>query len=203
MKPFNLEAAKAGAPVKLSDGTESVRIICTDRKGPQGPILALIGSTDHEYAWAFSADGKRFEGGSVRLVMAPIGTLAGRDVYPSDEVQTASGPMVVGNDWHQGDLNNCNWPRKYPETRMDNYELAQAWTGVNQPQPPLYDKQHQTALNVANAAIKHGIDNGYLFAEGSQPDDQALHDAFYNDSQEMRFPLIDLMPRLRRVWNVK
>lgn len=45
MKPFNLEQAKAGAPVCTHDG-RPVRIVCYDLKGYKNyPILALIENT--------------------------------------------------------------------------------------------------------------------------------------------------------------
>ena len=45
MKPFNLEQAKAGAPVCTRDG-RPVRIVCYDLKGYKNyPILALIEDT--------------------------------------------------------------------------------------------------------------------------------------------------------------
>lgn len=40
MKPFNLEEAKAGKPVCISDG-KAVRIICFDKSGGDYPIVAL------------------------------------------------------------------------------------------------------------------------------------------------------------------
>ena len=44
MKPFNLEQAKAGAPVCTRDG-QPVRIICYDRKGHKNyQLLALVES---------------------------------------------------------------------------------------------------------------------------------------------------------------
>lgn len=45
MKPFNLEQAKAGAPVCTRDG-QPARIICYDLKGLKNcPILALVESS--------------------------------------------------------------------------------------------------------------------------------------------------------------
>ena len=45
MKPFNLEQAKAGAPVCTRDG-RPVRIVCYDLKGHKNyPILALVESS--------------------------------------------------------------------------------------------------------------------------------------------------------------
>lgn len=57
MKPFNLEAAKAGKPVCTRDGRKA-RIICFDRKDVR-PIIALIKSDnyDDEGVYYYYADG--------------------------------------------------------------------------------------------------------------------------------------------------
>lgn len=47
MKPFDLEAAKAGAPVCTRDGRKA-RIICFDRKFERYPIIALIDNSNAE-----------------------------------------------------------------------------------------------------------------------------------------------------------
>ena len=47
MKPFDLEAAKAGAKVITRDG-KPARIVCFDRKHIKSPIIALVSETDHE-----------------------------------------------------------------------------------------------------------------------------------------------------------
>ena len=60
MKPFDLAAAKAGAPVCTGNG-EKVRIICFDRISRAFPILALrIDSGNEEYTTSFTIDGRRF-----------------------------------------------------------------------------------------------------------------------------------------------
>lgn len=60
MREFDLEAAKAGAPVCTRDG-EEVRIICFDRISRAFPILALrIDSDNEEYTTSFTIDGRRF-----------------------------------------------------------------------------------------------------------------------------------------------
>lgn len=46
IKPFSLEAAKAGKPVCTRDGRKA-RIICFDANSPR-PIIALINTTDDE-----------------------------------------------------------------------------------------------------------------------------------------------------------
>ena len=57
MKPFDLEAAKAGKPVCTRDGRKA-RIICFDRKDVR-PIIALIKSADNddEGVYYYYADG--------------------------------------------------------------------------------------------------------------------------------------------------
>lgn len=55
MKPFNLEAAKAGRPVCTRDGRKA-RIICFDRENEQ-PIVALIKDDEEEYIDTFFNNG--------------------------------------------------------------------------------------------------------------------------------------------------
>lgn len=60
MRTFDLEAAKAGAPVCTRDG-EEVRIICFDRICRSFPIIALRRSSDNEECVVtFTIDGGRF-----------------------------------------------------------------------------------------------------------------------------------------------
>lgn len=48
LKPFDLEAAKAGKPVCTRDGRKA-RIICYDRQSDHGfPLVALVESTGTE-----------------------------------------------------------------------------------------------------------------------------------------------------------
>lgn len=60
MKPFDLRAAKAGAPVCTRDG-EEVRIICFDRICTIFPIVGLRRNVDNEeYVVTFTTDGRKF-----------------------------------------------------------------------------------------------------------------------------------------------
>ena len=56
LKPFDLEAAKAGKPVYTRDGRKA-RIICFDAKGTF-PIIALIDEKVEEFVLSYTADGK-------------------------------------------------------------------------------------------------------------------------------------------------
>lgn len=57
MREFDLAAAKAGAPVCTRDGV-SVRIICTDRRGCSGRIIALLDRGSREGIEFYYADGR-------------------------------------------------------------------------------------------------------------------------------------------------
>lgn len=58
MKPFDLEAAKAGAPVCTREG-KGARIICADRRGyPASVIIALLDDGDREGVEFYYADGR-------------------------------------------------------------------------------------------------------------------------------------------------
>lgn len=56
MKPFDLEAAKAGAKVVTRNG-RPVRIICFDRKDNQRPIIGLVSGEYGERMVAFTKSG--------------------------------------------------------------------------------------------------------------------------------------------------
>lgn len=76
MKPFNLEEAKAGAPVITRDG-RAVRIVCFDRACPHYPIVALIGGAGEEDVQTFTNGGMYYadeDGGyaDCDLFMAPV-----------------------------------------------------------------------------------------------------------------------------------
>ena len=60
LKPFNLEAAKAGKPVCTRDGRKA-RIICFDVKGSTYPIIALIEEGEDERLCSYMPNGRRYE----------------------------------------------------------------------------------------------------------------------------------------------
>ncbi len=62
MEPFDLSAAKAGAPVCTRDGMEA-RIICFDRVDLEYPIIALYKTElGIEHMRSFSPNGLQFDG---------------------------------------------------------------------------------------------------------------------------------------------
>ncbi|WP_179038540.1 hypothetical protein [Limnobaculum xujianqingii] len=90
LKPFDLEAAKAGAPVITRDGCE-VRIICFDSNiecaGGKYPIVALI--TDHDGGvspQSFSVNGSCVHGhiNEEDLFMTTIKREGYINIYPNN-----------------------------------------------------------------------------------------------------------------------
>lgn len=78
MKEFDIEKAKAGAPVCTRDG-RPVRIICWDYQeyGQQEadekfPIIALVKEDKGERAYAYREDGKCYIHKEDELMMAPV-----------------------------------------------------------------------------------------------------------------------------------
>jgi hypothetical protein len=74
MKKFDLEKAKAGAPVCTRDG-KPVRIICWDAKDPNYPIVALVDNFDTETAETYTDDGfwqKDKTDNELNLMMATV-----------------------------------------------------------------------------------------------------------------------------------
>ena len=75
MKPFNLEQAKAGAPVCTRDG-QPVRIVCYDLKGYKDyPILALVESpvgVEATVSYALNGHPSLYSGTGIDLMMASV-----------------------------------------------------------------------------------------------------------------------------------
>lgn len=76
LKPFDLEAAKAGKPVCTRDGRKA-RIVCFDVKGSARPIVALISDEEgDESTFVFYENGRVYaeHGTDFDLMMNPEST---------------------------------------------------------------------------------------------------------------------------------
>lgn len=155
-KPFNLADAKAGHPVQTRDG-QCATILKFDSTYGVYPLIGVTGPDDQFHRWTgmgYLGLGLAMEN-KFDLVMAPIGTIEGKPVYPGDMITIAGGdPIAVRHDLPFPI--DAKWPRQYPETRMcgDDLEVIYRGTGAGE-----HNADH---VAVANAAIRHGIDNGYL-----------------------------------------
>lgn len=71
LKPFDLEAAKAGKPVCTKDGRKA-RIICFDLNNKNFPIVAIINCDTEENAYQYDIDGVCDEhDNNLNLMMSP------------------------------------------------------------------------------------------------------------------------------------
>lgn len=170
MKPFNLEQALAGAPVTLcGKGKESrqVRILATDLTGNFPVAFSYPGfRTGSDLVATSTKDGLSLftpdHNAGSKLVMAPCGTLAGREVWPGDKLLSANKAayMIVQPKHRQADIDGHVWPTTYPTVQWSADELMVAYKGDDGNDPVGVVKLTE---NIGNAAIRHGIDHGYLY----------------------------------------
>lgn len=95
MKSFDVEAAKAGEPVRTAAG-QPVTILRFDRKHPKYPIVALVeGEEGIEYVQTYTSAGKitgmEVCGAGADLVMAPVKKTGWVNVYPRAHGRRKSG----------------------------------------------------------------------------------------------------------------
>lgn len=90
MKPFNLEAAKAGKPVITRDGREA-RIICFDRKDRDFPLVAVcdVEGGGGEAVYCCDKDGRPAFHKNPLLFMKPETVTRWVNVYPSATISHA------------------------------------------------------------------------------------------------------------------
>lgn len=150
-KPFDLEAAKAGAPYCCRDG-QAATILKWDGRSADYPLIGVYTEHDDTNSWTMA--GSEFNSGSASdcdLVMIPLGMCEGKPVWWGDDLLTSTG-IYKAQDLRQ--FSNCTWPNpvpKYPQTKMTKDEITNLALSV-----PLDDVQ----IRVANAAIARAIQDG-------------------------------------------
>lgn len=159
-RPFDIISAKAGAPYCCRDG-EPATVLKWDGRRFNEPLVGCIGADDVPASWG--SDGRYVpdeHGQRPRdLVMLPVGMCQSKPVFVGDELLTRFGDKFVVEKKHIGDLDEENtWPvatSDYPKTQMTEGAMRSV----------AIDAIGGATLSceaVANAAIRHGIDNGYL-----------------------------------------
>lgn len=131
-KPFNLEHAKAGVPVGLSDG-RSCRILCFDRKEDRDDrcIILLIKDTIYQREHVIDATNTGIvccNGGD--LVMLPLGYIEDRPVFVGDVVQwnidkidSKWHDMMVGYGWSSDDGTSAIWRFKPQKIKKEVWQM--------------------------------------------------------------------------------
>ena len=90
LKPFDLEAAKAGKPVFTRDGRKA-RIICFDTKGDPCPIIALVEENGIESAYHYDKNGQNaYNKSKLDLMMLPEKKEGWVNVYKGGLLDTKS-----------------------------------------------------------------------------------------------------------------
>lgn len=160
-KPFDLAAAKAGAPFCGANG-EAVRVLIWDRKHPTHPILAIEEDGEQE-AVAFRADGTTTHRESLgvvsQLVMLPLGMIDGKPVFTGDVLDFEGRRCVALATGRSFPC--CAWPapaKVYPEFTGDLDKLRQQYNAS------IGEEMGRCLLRVANAALRHAIDSGQVVA---------------------------------------
>lgn len=167
-KPFNLADAKLGHPIAITyqgGSNPRARIITADlanqwpvvvayRRSNTEPLESLCRFDEHG---ANPQGEQNWTGVRATLVMAPLGTVDGREVYPGDMLSHCGGEAVPVPYGVPFDPGMWSWPvaaYNYPVTQMSGRELAGS---------TIVTGNIDVYVAVANAAIKHGIDEGYLY----------------------------------------
>lgn len=163
-RPFNLEHARAGAPYCCRDG-HAAHILKWDRNVSDYPLLGVIRKSDDPRTWAITGSttyGNHGEEYDCDLVMQPMGFIDGKPVFVGDEfIGHANTPCVVKAGL-SSNFAGCRWPALapvYPKTLMSDGDLVSNYYGGG---PVSHEQEYQAWRRIANAAICHGIDNGYL-----------------------------------------
>ena len=114
MKPFNLEAAKAGAPVVTRNGKKA-RIICFDLNNGEYVLIALITHDNgREEIVSAKKDGLRFpnsEHSVYDLFMASVKKEGWLNIYPNEKVEMWPTKDLAGrnSDWNIVDCVRVEW----------------------------------------------------------------------------------------------
>ncbi len=181
-REFNLEHARAGAPISLITG-ENVEILKWDRPG----ALSIVGIVQDKCftVMAWNAIGTNANSRDLRLVMTPLGYIDGAPVFVGDQVVDKDTGKVttVLSTWSRMNPDLWAWPapaKVYPETKMDQTELANAALSKHSGMMVCTGAQ---LYGIANAALRHAIDAGQVVV----PEPPAEQDPFNDDPAEVAF----------------
>lgn len=192
-KPFNLADAKAGHPVAIANAipgaaglnnTVPAKILTADLNNAWRVVVSYFHGED-ERVVKFLADGTNPKGEEnintrAHLVMGPIGTIDGKPVYPGDMITL--GGLAFHAPYDVPVPSEAKWPRQYPETQMPGVDLCIVYASFN-------GDQYESLFAVANAAIRHGIDNGYLLDPTQAAKEISDAIATLSDEYERRYAI--------------
>lgn len=167
-RPFDLAAAKAGAPYACRNGMEAT-VFIWDRRGVEvHSIAGVLGASDEPTSWTKSGNYSDGNESGWDLVMLPLGEIDGKPVFTGDEFEVNC--LAHPDEWKRckaeptwaGTWNDdgkwFRWPapaKVYPETQMTGKELWNVYFKND-------GNSEGSYVAVANAALRHAIDSGQL-----------------------------------------
>lgn len=176
-RPFNLEHAKAGAPIATARRGNARFVAYEETADPSCCVIVIEA--------LHNTVGTRRKNGRVNetdahdnpydLVMQPLGFIDGKPVFVGDELVTRFGDKFVVEVKHIGDLDEENtWPVPepvYPEMLMSDGDLVSNYYGGG---PVSHEQEYQAWRRIANAALRHAIDIGQVVLPDAAPSDDLL-----------------------------
>ena len=128
IKPFDLESYKNGAKVKTRNGHE-VRIICTDRKNPKFPIIALNKlDNNNETYHSYTSKGRQFSEDSISdsdlVIVEEV-----EEFWSDDEENTVKGYYIDTQSFiRESGTSNNTWEeyRLFAKEKQAKSALAMA-----------------------------------------------------------------------------
>jgi hypothetical protein len=172
-KPFDLAAARAGAPYCCRNG-DTAKVYEWARDKGSYPLWGVVNQLFQVGTWTATGAYTPGRESPLDLVMIPLGMVEGKPVFTGDVLDFEGKPhtiLATGRTFPR-----CTWPapaKVYPETRMTGAELfdivqstAPAFRMTVMGVPSI--EPHMVAA--ANAALRHAIDAGQVVptAEANQ-----------------------------------
>lgn len=159
-RPFNIEQAKAGAPIGCRGGFSVVQIVKFDAKKARYPVIGVVDyGAEGEVAISWCANGAHVNTGAehhLDLVMLPLGMCEGKPVFVGDKLEQRDrhNESWVALDAQVGhkDFEDSRWLSPYPKTRVAKHVLAEFFSTTK----PYADD----CVDLANYAIASAIQDG-------------------------------------------
>jgi hypothetical protein len=138
-RPFDLAAAKAGAPYCCRDGQEAT-VLKWDCRDPLWPVVGVYGSEDGCTEWGSNGTYNDGMNDELDLIMIPLGYCEGKPVFVGDELeQRVKDGWVRHNaqaSWYRHTIdwkNDMRWARPAPNSPQSTmtYRDLNRLTGRN------------------------------------------------------------------------
>lgn len=177
-RPFDLKAAKAGAPLMARDSPIRVEFVAqVEKAAPNQCLVFLWGQqiTVRGVDALYSNMAYRGPGDCEHpndILMAPLGWIDRKPVFVGDAIISESHQPYIVHAGHEYDWAKYSWPAPavvYPETLMSGQDLHDAYTNCKSPDIKCSFKA------AGNAAIRHAIDAGQVVTKEAH--DAAVKDA--------------------------